>query len=238
MNSLFVRDSARMLTPRFLQPMSESVPSSITGFAHRRSRADSVTSFTYMQEGEESSDWTEEEAIIDESDDEPEERDGLYADESSSPSVSRERRKSSGFSRTSFEDPLLPHRDSTATDVSYFGRGKRINQRIYIVTEDLTIVVSGFVTSFMGYASYIILCTLTCGIAYLLLRWLPRWRVRLVGKHKPLRECSWVVVEVRGHTFVLVVAHSLTAIRTNGASLKLNTSHGSSTGILSRQCLA
>ncbi|KAL8914093.1 MAG: hypothetical protein Q9171_001209 [Xanthocarpia ochracea] len=175
--------------------MSESVPSSITGFAHRRSRADSATSFTYMQEGEESSEWTEEEAIIDQSDDEPEERDGLYADGSSSPSESRERRKSSGFSRRSFEDPLLPHRDSTATEMSYFGRGKRINQRIYIVTEDLTIVVSGFVTSFMGYASYIILCTLTCGIAYLLLRWLPRWRVRLVGKHKPLRECSWVVVE-------------------------------------------
>ncbi|KAL8755421.1 MAG: hypothetical protein Q9199_003644 [Rusavskia elegans] len=175
--------------------MSESVPSSITGFAHRRSRADSTTSFTYMQEGEESSDWTEEEAVLDPSDDEPEESDRMHADRSSSPSTFHERRKSSGYSRRSVEDPLLRHRNSTATEVSYFGRGRRINQRIYIVTEDLTIVVSGFVTSLLGYASYIVLCCVTCGIAYLLLRWLPRWRVRLVGEHKPLRECSWVVVE-------------------------------------------
>ncbi|KAI4238751.1 MAG: hypothetical protein LQ349_000862 [Xanthoria aureola] len=176
-------------------PTSESVPSSITGFAHRRSRADSTTSFTYMQEGEESSDWTEEEAILDHSDDEPEEPGAIHANGSSSPSISHERRKSSGYSRRSVDDPLLRHRNSTATDVSYYGRGRRINQKIYIVTEDLTIVVSGFVTSSMGYACYIVLCCITCGIAYLLLRWLPRWRVRLIGEHKPLRECSWVVVE-------------------------------------------
>lgn len=218
--------------------MSESVPSSITGFAHRRSRADSTTSFTYMQEGEESSDWTEEEAVLDPSDDEPEESDRMHADGSSSPPIFHERRKSSGYSRRSVEDPLLRHRNSTATEVSYFGRGRRINQRIYIVTEDLTIVVSGFVTSLLGYASYIILCCVTCGIAYLLLRWLPRWRVRLVGEHKPLRECSWVVVEVRFHGFVQGASSLLTAIRINGANLRSTTSQGSSTGILFPQYLA
>ncbi|KAL8901506.1 MAG: hypothetical protein Q9192_000520 [Flavoplaca navasiana] len=124
--------------------MSESVPSSITGFAHRRSRADSTTSFTYLQESEESSDWTEEEAILEPSDDEPEQVDEVHTDGSSSQSAFGERRKSSGYSRRSTEDPLLRHRNSTATDVGYSGRGGRINQRIYIITEDLTIVVSGF----------------------------------------------------------------------------------------------
>ncbi|KAI4226149.1 MAG: hypothetical protein L6R36_003391 [Xanthoria steineri] len=191
----FVSDVEMAHEAVFAGPISESVPSSITGFAHRRSRADSTTSFTYMREGEESSDWTEEEAILDHSDDEPEEPGEIHANGSSSPSISHERRKSSAYSRRSVDDPLLRHRNSTATDVSYYGRGRRINQRIYIVTEDLTIVVSGFVTSSMGYACYIVLCCITCGIAYLLLRWLPRWRVRLVGEHRPLRECSWVVVE-------------------------------------------
>jgi cation-transporting ATPase 13A2 len=32
-------------------------------------------------------------------------------------------------------------------------------------------------------------------LAYLLLRWLPRWQVKLVGKPCPLRESQWVVLE-------------------------------------------
>ncbi|KAL8791407.1 MAG: hypothetical protein Q9213_000023 [Squamulea squamosa] len=97
-----------------------------------------------MQEGEESSDWTEEEAVADLSDDEPEESDRMYADEFSTRSLSRGRRKSSTYSRRSVEDPLLRHRNSTATEASYCGRGVRTDQKIYIVTEDLTIVVSVF----------------------------------------------------------------------------------------------
>lgn len=194
-----------------------------------------------MREGEESSDWTEEEAILDHSDDEPDEPEEpgeIHANGSSSPSISHERRKSSGYSRRSVDDPLLRHRNSTTTDVSYYGRGRRINQRIYIVTEDLTIVVSGFVTSPVGYACYIVLCCITCGIAYLLLRWLPRWRVRLVGEHRPLRECSWVVVEVRLHSFVQDPSSLLTAIRINGVNLRSTTSKGSSTDTLFQQYLA
>ncbi|KAL8670244.1 MAG: hypothetical protein Q9168_005208 [Polycauliona sp. 1 TL-2023] len=96
--------------------MSESVPSSVTGFAHRRSRADSTTSFTYMRESEESSDWTDEEAVLDPGEDEPGESNGMHANGSPTPSTSRERRKSSGYSRRSVEDPLLRHRNSTATE--------------------------------------------------------------------------------------------------------------------------
>ena len=45
--------------------MSESVPSSVTGFAHRRDRSDSVASFTYFQEDESSPEWSDDQAIID-----------------------------------------------------------------------------------------------------------------------------------------------------------------------------
>ncbi|KAL8676574.1 MAG: hypothetical protein Q9186_006923 [Xanthomendoza sp. 1 TL-2023] len=106
----FVSDVEMAHEAVYSGPISESVPSSITGFAHRRARADSSTSFTYMQDGEESSGWTEEEAIADQSDNEADEVDGTH------PSISPERRKSSGYSRTSVEDPLLRHRNSTATD--------------------------------------------------------------------------------------------------------------------------
>lgn len=188
--------SRLIISQVFSGPMSESVPSSVTGFAHRRSRADSMASFTYMQEGEGSPEWTEEEAIIDRSDEDIQEVDGGHEIDASSRSTSHEHRKSSGYSRISIEDPLLRRHDSTRTDTTHMGRDGRSNQKIYIVTEDLTIVVSGFVTSLAGYACYVSLCILTAGLGYLVFRWLPRWRVWLVGGHNPLRDCSWVVVEV------------------------------------------
>lgn len=112
-------------------------------------------------------------------------------------SVCSRRRSSSQFSARSLEDPLLYRRDSTKTDVSVTGKEARINQKIYVVTEDLTIVVAGFDTRTLGFILYLSLCTITLGLGFLLLRWLPRWRVRLIGSPKPLRDCTWVVTEVR-----------------------------------------
>ncbi|KAI4155425.1 MAG: hypothetical protein L6R39_001241 [Caloplaca ligustica] len=136
--------------------MSESVPSSITGFAHRRSRADSTASFIYFQEGEASPEWTEEEAVIDHSDEESQEIGEAHDYDSPSQSISFERRKSSVYSRGSFEDPLLRRHASTRSSVSHYSKGAR---------------------------------------TYLVLRWLPHWRVWLIGEHRPLRDSSWVVVE-------------------------------------------
>lgn len=180
--------------------MSESVPSSVTGFAHRRSRADSVASFTYFQEDDESPEWSEDQAIIDGEEEstvfgkQPGE-DGEYDLESGI--ISPQRRKSSGFSKSSAEEPLLHRHDSTKTDASGFGPVTRSSQKIYVLSEDLTIVVAGFTTKPLGLMLYLTFCTLSLGLGYLLLRWLPRWQVRLIGSPKPLRECDWVVVEVR-----------------------------------------
>ena len=99
------------------------------------------------------------------------------------------------FSRVSIDDPLLYRHDSTRTDLSNYGRTGRKTQRIYVATEDLTIVVAGFSTQRLGYGAYIFLCFITIGLAYLLLRWLPHWRVRLIGLPTALRDCTWVVIE-------------------------------------------
>ena len=185
--------------------MSESIPSSITGFSNRRrARTDSLTSFTYYEESNSQPD-PEEDAISD-SEENPSAAESESDEGSDTGSTSeslRLRRKSSGYSRFSVEDPLLHRRDSMASDSSIFGKGDHVSQKTYIVTEDMTIVIAGFRTSPIGYACYLLLCFSTLGIAYLLLRWLPRWKVRLVGKQAALKDCSWVVIEVCSHeTFI------------------------------------
>ncbi|MCJ1247270.1 hypothetical protein MMC30_004484 [Trapelia coarctata] len=194
----FVSDVEMAHDEVFAGPMSESVPSSTTGFAHRRTRADSTASFTYLPDNEESSGsspWPDDEAIEDPSDDEQEEYANSKDGDVDSNPTSPKRRKSSGFSRLSVEDPLLDRRDSTKTDASVYGRGGRNTQKIYIVSEDLTVVFAGFSTSHIGFATYIVVCLASLGLGYLLFRWLPRWKVRLIGSQIPLRECSWVVIE-------------------------------------------
>ena len=177
--------------------MSESVPSSLTGFAHRKSRADSITSFTYFQEDQESPDWPDDEEAILEHDEEDSDAGKQLEDDTESVETPPKRRKSSGYSRTSVEDPLLSRYDSARTDASNSGQRARTNQKIYVVAEDLTIVVAGFTTRSTGFIAYIAICAFTLGLGYLILRWFPRWRVRLTGSPKPLRECTWVVIEVR-----------------------------------------
>ncbi len=174
--------------------MSESIPSSITSFAHRRPRADSTTSFAYFQESEEPEAWPEDEAVEEESEEESGFAEWPEGDLESG-QLSPLRRKSSGFSRSSAENPLL-RQDSSKTDTSGYGQGGKVSQKIYILTEDLTIVVAGFTANLVGFAIYIVLCAMTLGLGYLLFRWLPRWRVRLTGSPAPLRECTWVVIEV------------------------------------------
>ena len=175
--------------------MSESVPSSITGFANRRTRADSVASFTYFQEDDQSPEHTSDEAIFDESDDGSENTKQLDYDLEEG-STSSTKRKSFGYSRTSADNLLLHRHDSAMTDASGRNKGARANQKIYVETEDLTIVVAGFRTRPLGFAFYVLLCTVTLGLCYLLLRWIPRWRVWLIGSSEPLQSCSWVVIEV------------------------------------------
>ncbi|KZF22645.1 P-type ATPase-like protein [Xylona heveae TC161] len=176
----------------FAGPMPESVPSSISSFAHRRNRADSTAaSFTYLDMNEQQ-DWDIGGTEID--------GDQEYGFEEcdvdlEACNLSHPRRKSSTYSGISPEDPLLRRHISTTTDASGVGRGHRVSQKIYILTEDMTIVVAGFSTNVIGSIIYFSLCILSFGLAYLLFKWLPRWKIFLVGSASPLRDCSWVVIE-------------------------------------------
>lgn len=105
------------------------------------------------------------------------------------------RRKSSQLHRDSVEDPLLERRDSIKSDSGARG-ARRMTQKIYIVTEDLTIVVAGYTTSSVGSLVMFILSVMTFGLGYLILRWIPRWRIGLIGRPTPLQSCDWMVVEV------------------------------------------
>jgi len=102
-------------------------------------------------------------------------------------------RRTSTQSRGSVHTRLL-RRESGASAGSGYGT-IRHNQKVYMVNEDLYIAISGFRTSRVGLAAYILLCLATLGVAWLVFRWLPRWHVKLVGKSSPLRDCQWVVVE-------------------------------------------
>ena len=174
------------------------MPSSVTGFAHRRQRTESVASFAYFQEEDESPEWSDIQDITGDSENAPSIPE--YADFDGNvdlESARTSRRKYSAVSRASVEDPLLQRQISAKSDISAYPQEHRKSQKLYIVSEDMTIVIAGFSTSHVGSAVYAILCACSLGLAYLVFRWLPRWKVRLVGISKPLYDCNWVVLEVR-----------------------------------------
>jgi cation-transporting ATPase 13A2 len=188
----------------FSGPLAESVPTSITSFAHRgRPRADSTTSFTFYDEDEDQEDTngTALDGAIDEEEFEEDFYDEGDADLESGGrrgSMRREslRRVSTDNSGNSAEAPLLLRRMSTTSSRgSGHGKDGRTNQKVYLVTEDLTMVLAGFQTSSFGYMLYVSVCIATLGIGWLVFRWLPGWRVKLVGSTRALRDCQWVVIE-------------------------------------------
>ncbi|KAJ5263741.1 hypothetical protein N7478_011346 [Penicillium angulare] len=188
-------------------PISESIPSSVVSFSHRRDRAGSTVSFTYFQDEEDFAEWSNEDAVEDDMEDmgyaiEEESLHGLTEAEIESRRSSFVSKRLSQ-SRDSAEHPLL----SRYISASSYGRerrsGSRLNQKVYIASEDLTAVFAGFTTSSAGLAVYIALCILTGGFAYLLFRWLPRWRVRLIGKASPLGKCSWMAIEDQWNQFTI-----------------------------------
>ena len=182
-------------------PIAESLPTSLSAFSHRRARADSIASFTYYQDEDESTAGSDEYSIESPAVEE-EFHFGEVEDEDDSADLEDQalnddyvlHRRSSTQSRSSLRARLL-RRDSATTGTSGRAYG-RISQKVYMANEDLTVALAGFRTSATGMPVYIILCLCTCGIAYLLFRWLPRWYVALLGQPCRLSDCDWVVVEV------------------------------------------
>lgn len=199
----------------FSGPMSESIPSSVASFAHRRMRHGSTVSFSYLRDDDDSFERPEDEEAV-------EDEIGIsseFADENEPQldfPVSTNKSRGSLRSRSSIEAPLLSRHDSMKSHISGHKAGGRISQRVYLVSEDLTIVIAGFSTRMSGFIIYLILCVLTFGIAYLIFRWAPKLRLRLIGEPSQLRECEWVAIEVKRKPFSLPVSSLLIHIRING----------------------
>jgi cation-transporting ATPase 13A2 len=189
----------------FSGPIAESLPTSTSAFAHHRRRADSIASFSYYNEEDDNSgllDLDDERRssidpgdfpVFDGASDDDEDMDAL--EEGHLRDDYALHRRQSGVSITSASARLL-RSDSMATATSGRLSGGRTSQKIYLPNEDMTIVVAGFSDSAPALWAYHFLCVLTFGLFYLVLRWLPRWYIRFVGKPCALGECEWVVVEV------------------------------------------
>lgn len=68
-------------------------------------------------------------------------------------------------------------------------------QRFYLAEEDIVIGVAGYSNCLWKSVAYYLLCLCSFGAAYLVFRWLPRYRVRLMGNPCPLGKADWCVVE-------------------------------------------
>ena len=208
----FMTDVEMATDEMFSGPLAESVPTSVSAFSHRRFRSDSTASFQFFDEEEttpedeaeiaDGNGYLDEDAVTDAGEDDRARMDDFADDDTDlemgrSRSTSRRRKSSVASSNGGVERPLLLRRISSSSST---GSGKRLKdgrqqQKIYILTEDLTIVIVGFKTSYIGFITYIALSVCTLGIGWLLLRWIPRWHIKLVGSPAPLREADWVIIE-------------------------------------------
>ncbi|CCH60603.1 hypothetical protein TBLA_0D00950 [Henningerozyma blattae CBS 6284] len=68
-------------------------------------------------------------------------------------------------------------------------------QRFYLAEEDLLIGIAGYQTSKLKLFLYHTLCFISCGLFYILLRWMPKYKIKLTGKAVPLGKAEWVAVE-------------------------------------------
>lgn len=68
-------------------------------------------------------------------------------------------------------------------------------QRYYLAEEDLVIGIAGYSYSSWKKGLYYLLCIFTLGLAYVFLRWFPKYRIRLIGKKCPLGKADWIIIE-------------------------------------------
>lgn len=96
------------------------------------------------------------------------------------------------------EEPLLSRITSRISQEPLprpFTASKTYQQRFYISEEDMVIFIAGYCSSKLRAWLYYLLCICTFGLAFLILRWIPRWHVACLGIPAPLGQCDWVVVE-------------------------------------------
>lgn len=91
----------------------------------------------------------------------------------------------------------MRERESLKMHDTFFSKFPAYNksQRFYIAEEDLVVGIAGYQTTWFKLIIYNVICICTFGIFALLCRWMPAWRIKLMGKPVPLGKAEWLVVE-------------------------------------------
>lgn len=182
-------------------PSASSVPSSISNFAHRGSRASLADEIEWPKFFATEFD-SDAEDVLTEVDIEEEDLHSLVSSrisEASSVAV-----QSTPDVERGDQFPLIGRKSTDVrSEGSVGGRASKATQRIYLADEDMIVVMSGFRTRKPRLWIYRLLCVISFGMVYLILRWLPRWRLKFMAERLPLSEAHWVVVEVR---FLSIIA--------------------------------
>ena len=77
-------------------------------------------------------------------------------------------------------------------------------QRFYIAEEDLVIGIAGYRTSKIKNLMYNFLCLISFGMFYLVMKWLPHYKIKISGTKVPLGKAEWVVIESELGDFSIV----------------------------------
>ncbi|CCK71358.1 putative acid anhydride hydrolase KNAG_0G03010 [Huiozyma naganishii CBS 8797] len=76
-------------------------------------------------------------------------------------------------------------------------------QRFYITEEDIVIGIAGYRNGRLRVWLYNLLCWFTLGVAYVVFKWFPARKVKLVGVRCPLGKAEWVVIENEFGEFIV-----------------------------------
>ncbi|GEQ68484.1 hypothetical protein JCM33374_g2152 [Metschnikowia sp. JCM 33374] len=68
-------------------------------------------------------------------------------------------------------------------------------QRYYLAEEDIVVGIAGYANCLWKTIIYYVICVFTLGLGYLVLRWVPRYRINLMGTPCPLGKADWCIIE-------------------------------------------
>ena len=91
----------------------------------------------------------------------------------------------------------------TDNDIRISGLGKVDPWRqTFMLDEEVEIIVEGYQNDGFHYMLYRLLCILSCGVVWLICRWMPQWWISWVGRKASLANAQWLVFVVRLNQYV------------------------------------
>ena len=106
------------------------------------------------------------------------------------------RRSSASFTESALSAELAS--ENLGVDESAFlheFQPRQKQQRFYLAEEDIVIGIAGYVDCWWKKLVYYVLIAGSCGVIYLVLRWLPKYRINLMGTPCALGVAHWCVIE-------------------------------------------